>query len=299
VTRRRENLANWRVMQMLDRVRSEKGLSLRDVGTRIGYHNASRVGQYLRGQIVPGPEMVRRLAIAVEVSPIEALWLSEHYAEVFSYLDKLYRLGWSWMRDDRVNPDQDFGADFSWYHIHRSKELWQHVRLDEVPPALVTRYHRVAINNAAGVFCNVSLPKPTACAILLGIGLFPRRGDGLRSETRSFIETLSVLASEMLAPAERVKTPPGTSFRKPLSDAEKVLPWRFYGSMRLAIVAEYVHFWCESVCRAYTEYARLVLYEKGDFSERLSAGRVDAREYWHAGFPITTDLRLDSVRRNN
>lgn len=73
ITRHRGSFENVRLMQWLEREREERGLSLREIARRMGYLNASRVGDYLRMRVLPGPEIVRRLAIAIGVSPIEAL----------------------------------------------------------------------------------------------------------------------------------------------------------------------------------------------------------------------------------
>jgi transcriptional regulator with XRE-family HTH domain len=284
-TRRRENLANWRLMRWLDEERTTRGLSLRQIGESLGYLNATRVGQYFHQKIVPGAEIVRRLAIAIGVSPIDALWRAEHYSAVFDYLDDLYRLGWSWMRADCVHLDRSAGAMFTLQY--RGAE---NAAITQVPPSLAHRYHRTTIYNMGGGFRVVSLPKPMACAILLGIGLFPRRGDRVRPEARPFIQELSVIASEMLIRAERVKAP---SDRRPLKAAEDILRWRLYpGPMRLAVVAEYVHAWCDFACAAYADFARLVLYDRGGFVREPSQNE-NIWEYQKADIPSPDQLRLD------
>lgn len=271
VGRKKATLANYRVMQDIDGARKERGLSMRAVAQALGYHSASRVGMYFRQQIYAGPEMVRRLATAVGMSPIDALWRAERYREVFSYLERLRRLGWLWMHKDRVHLDPEAGAMFAMQ--------WEGVRdadINEVPAALAHRYAQGIVYNDAGVFRVVSLPRPMACAILLGIGMFPRRGDILRAETPKFIEGLSFVASDMLPQADRIKMPSNyASFSKPLRDAEKILPWRAYGRARASVAAEYVHFWCDSACKSYADYARVALYERGGF-----VGPPIENEWW-------------------
>lgn len=299
-TRRRENLANWRVMRWLDDERQQRGLSDRQVGKLIGYHNGTRVRQYLNQRIVAGPEMVGRLAVAVEVSPIEALWRAEHYSAVFDYLDKFYRLGWSWMRADKVSFDETRGSDFVPHHIGRSNSLPDNVDLEAVPDELVPRYHQVAIYNESGIYKIVSMVKPIAWAILLGVGLFPRRGDKVRPETAPLIEQLSIKASKVLPAAERAVVPPELSraLRRPFKESEKILPRRYYGRMRLAVVAEYVHHWCDVANAAYADYARLVLYEQGAFV-RAPTGDEDIWEWQRADFPTIDQLVLETPMHSN
>jgi transcriptional regulator with XRE-family HTH domain len=280
-------------MRAIDRAREERGMSLRAVGRKLGYRNASRVGKYFKQQIYAGPEMVRRLATAVGMSPIWALWESERYRDVFSYLEKLYRLGWSWMRADRVHLDRQAGAIFL--------ITWEGVRdadINEVPPDLMHRYHQATIYNEAGIFRVISLPRPMACAILLGVAMFPRRGEKLRPETRPFWEKLSFVATEMLPQAERARVPSTYSdFTRPLKDAEKILPWGFYGEARLAVVAEYVHAWCDVACKPYADYARLALYESGSF-----VGEPHENDWWsenlwtwqRAEMPSIEDLKINN-----
>lgn len=295
VSRGRANFPNWQVMQWLDEERARRGLSDREIGRRLGYHNGTRVRKYFNQQIVPGPEMVRRLAIAVGVSPIAALWIAEHYAAVFGYLQKLYGLGWSWMKADKVDFGDTFGTDFSSYYINRFGKIPDNVMLNEAPTELADRYHHATIYYNAGVLKRVSLAKPIACAILLAVAVFPRRGEKLRPEATSLFEQLSVVASEMITAAEMraAQVPPGVrkSLRRPLREAEKILPWRFYGSMRLAVVGEYVHAWCDFANVAYANYARLALYQEGAFVGEPGE-HEDMWQELRADLPNIDDLRV-------
>lgn len=269
--RRRPNIANWRVMQWFDEKRKADGLSLGDVAHALGYKSASRVSQYFRQEIVPGPEMIRQIALAVGVSPIEALWRSEHYGTVLNYLNLLYLLGWTWMKEDVVGFNGTFGSDYVPHYVRRRGEIPNNVELDEVPYDLRARYHGAAIYHQEGILVKVSLVKPIACAILLAVGLFPRRGDQLRAESKRFIEKLSITVGNMLPMATRAARARGIphevseALYAPLAAAEEILPSRFYGRMRLAVVAEYVHAWCDFASAPYAEYARLALYQQGAY----------------------------------
>jgi transcriptional regulator with XRE-family HTH domain len=259
-------------MQWLEHERELRGLSLREVARTMGYVNASRVGDYLRMRIVPGPEIVRRLAIAIGVAPIEALWLGGHNGAVFEYFLNLYRLGWAWQREDRVHLDPHHGASFFLEH-------WAPDAPDDlsgVPPKYAHRYHEAAIYNLAGRFRTVALPKPSALAFLLAIGLFVRRGDFLRPGTRELVRELSLIASELLPRAERADVPRQVDYKEPFKRAERILPLRFPDrGTHLALVSEYVQSWCDVVCIGYANYARVALYDQGGF-----VGQPEHNEYW-------------------
>lgn len=267
-TRRRENLENWRVMKWLEAEIKAQNLSLREIARRMGYSNATRIREYLDQRIVPGPTVLANLATATGASPIEALWLANHREAVFGYLHSLYQLGWAWMRKDRLHLDPVHGADFIGYYTARAGggniPTVEDLRI--VPEELRERYHQADIYNYGGFFRPIALPKPMACALMLAIGLFPRRGEYVHEQTRSFIQELGLVAVRMLPAAERISVPSELSgIQRPLKSALKILPLRFYGDMRMAIVGEYVHAWADSICKNYADYARIALYKNGSF----------------------------------
>lgn len=298
-SRRRESMENYKVMRWLDEERQRNGLSLRDVAAALGpgYRNATRVAQYFDQRIVAGPDMLQRLAIAVGVSPIDALWNAGHHGAVLDYLDKLYRLGWWWADHDRVAVHQESGADFMLQYAESGFPDDGDLR---IPPAnLAHRYHLATVYKREGkIFRVVSLPKPMAVAILLTVALFPRRGDQLRAQTKALYEPLSLIASKMMPAAELARVPPnhGFGFRKPIKDAEAVWKYRFLGPMRLAIIGEYIQRWCEFICRDYTDYARLALYEQGGFIGGSKKDEMISEEIWEwqkTSMPSVDELRME------
>lgn len=267
--RRRQSQQNYRVMRWLDEQRQQRGLSLRDVAQALGpgYRNATRVRQYFQQEIVAGPDVLQRLAVAVGISPIDALWNAGHHGAVLDYLLKLFQLGWAWADKDRVAIFPDSGASF----MIQYEEIGfpPDGDLGEPPPSLAHRYHlgTPMSKYTEKPFRYVSLPKPMACAIMLAVALFPRRGEKTKPETTPFYEQLSVVASEMLRSAEIARLPVdvNAAMKRPIKDAEAIWKYRFYGKMRLAIIGEYIHQWCDFVCLNYANYARVALYEHGAF----------------------------------
>ena len=137
------------------------GTGQREVARKLGYRNATRVGEYLQQRIVAGPDMLARLAVAVNVSPIDALWNARHYPTVLEYLNKLSRFGASWAYKDRVDIDSQ-GASFALPYSEIDFPPDGDLRIP--PPNLAHRYHTATVYNRAGIFRIISLPKPMACA---------------------------------------------------------------------------------------------------------------------------------------
>jgi hypothetical protein len=289
-------MENYKVMRWLDEERERQGISMREVGRKLGYRNATRVGQYFHQRIVAGPDMLVRLAIAVNVSPIDALWNARHYPVVLEYLNKLCRLGASWAYKDRVDIDSQ-GAFFTIQYSEIGFPPDGDLRIP--PPNIAHRYHTATVYNRAGIFRIVTLPKPMACAILLAIALFSRRGDKVRPETRTLYENLSFAVVKMIPTAEIAHLPPnvGVGFYKPIKDAQAVFQYRFYGAMRLAIVGEYMHQWCDFVCKSYADYARLALYEQGAFlGEPVKSNMYDEDiwEWQRTVMPSAEDFQIEN-----
>ncbi|HVN69519.1 MAG TPA: helix-turn-helix transcriptional regulator [Candidatus Binatia bacterium] len=282
-------------MRWLDHERERQGISLREVARRLGYRNATRVGQYFQQRIVAGPDMLVRLAVAVNVSPIDALWNARHYPTVLEYLNKLCRFGASWAYEDRVDIDSQ-GAIFTLQYSEIGFPPGGDLRMP--PPNLRHRYHIATVCNSAGILRIISLPKPMACAILLAIALFQRRGDKLRPETTPFYEKLSFAVAKMIPAAEVAHLPSnvGVGSYKPIKDAQAVFQYRFYGAMRLAIVGEYMHQWCDFVCKNYAEYARLALYKQGGFLGEPVESNMFDEDIWkwqRTAMPSAEDFQID------
>jgi transcriptional regulator with XRE-family HTH domain len=277
----------WTLMDRLEAERQSRGLSLREVARRMNQPSASRVGAYLGHRIIPGPDVLRRLCLAIGISPIDAFWQAKYYDAVFSDFENLFRLGWSWMREDNVGIDPRCGAAFGIPHWEPGRQ-----DLSGVPPQYAHRYHQGTIYNQVGRARVVALPKPMAYAFLLAIGLFVRRGDGLCLDVKELIVQLTTLASEVIPKTQLVRAPTGAGFTRPFKEAGRVLP-RGYAShyTRLAIVSEYVQSWCDMICIGYAEYARLALYCQGGFVG--TPDQVEDIWKWQSTDPITLDdLRI-------
>jgi hypothetical protein len=232
----------------------------------MGHANATRIGEYLSQRIVAGPIVLGNLAVAIGVSPIEALWSAGRHEFVLDYLQTLYELGWWWMKKDRAHLDPSAGALFFSPDAVPTKRSPEPILIDpsEVPFALKGRYHRVDVFNEAGIFRSIALPKPMACAIFLAIGLFPRRGDHAREATAAFLQQLGGVAFAYISETERRRVPADLkNLERPLKAANAIAMQRFYGDMRLAVIGEYAHAWANFVCSGYADYARVALYDRG------------------------------------
>jgi hypothetical protein len=288
ISRSRGTIANVRLMQWLQDEREQRDLSYREIGRRLGHSNGERARAYLTMRIVPGPDIVRRLAVAIGVSPIDALWIAGYQDAVFEYFRSLYRLGWAWMREDQVGLDPSRGASF--LLTHWDPEIPED--LSGVPARFADRYHCASFYNEVGTYRTVVLPKPMACAIILATGLFVRRGDVLRASVEDQIRSLSLIASNMLPAAEIAPVPKQIDYQLPFKEIQRILPRGFTDRQtKLALISEYVQDWCNTACLGYAQYARLALYEHGGFVGEPQVTEMYDEDLWRwlTVDPVTID----------
>ena len=283
---RHYNFAQW-LRAEIDR----RGISLRSVARQLGYPNASRITEYLQYRRVPTAEMVRRLADAIGLSPIEALWRAGYDATLLLDLVELYTLGWSWCREDRVHLDPRSGAVFLGYASVGED-------LSTIPEPLTSRYHSGAIfntqTNSREIREVVVLPRPMAAAIFIAVGLFPRRGDKAKPSTMEFIHALASLTSPMIKKA-RASPKRGELLTLPPTLQQAQLAAEIPGldmSSRGALIAEHVNDWANSVSSEYAHYARLALYELGGEMYHFIPESINRWEYMTADFPNTSDFKM-------
>lgn len=255
----RATLEMWRFREWFEQKLSKRDVSLREVARRIGYeHNASRLSEYIKGKRVPGAAMVRQLAEAIDASPIEALWLAGYHEAFFDELGDLHRIGWMWCRIDRVDPE-DSGVHFTLQTAPGGDPT-------AVPTELIHRYHRATIYHAGDaerrIAAEFALPWPLVLAILIAIGAFPRRGDALRPNHVERIAKLASLAGPFIRAAKVLSMPPNYKESRMLRTAKSLSHLRYLGFSGTAIVAEYVNYWADGVCRSYAAYARLALFRR-------------------------------------
>lgn len=134
-----------------------------------------------------------------------------------------------------------------------------------------------------------------ACAILLAVGLFIRRGDQLRPGMTEFVELLTVIAPRALPQAQLARAPSGGGLRKPFKEAVRVLPRRYNSHhTRLALVAEHVQSWCDVICMGYADYARLAPYKQGGFVGEPQRTNMYDEDIWK--WQSTDPLSIDDLK---
>lgn len=255
-----KSIGHYQLIRWLDDARTQQNRSLNWLGQEVGHENGSRVSEYFRGKRVPGPAMIRRLAASLGLSPTQALWRGEHWAALLDDLSALYRLGWTWCHEDRVSLGRD-GSLFL-------------ARIDRpdpgcIPHELQRRYHLGVVYNTRTVerevrHC-VNLPRPLAAAFMLGIGLFPRRGDRPKGKTAPFLDGLLAAIGPMVAIADKLpKRGPWGTMPATLDRAKSLFSEvGLHNDSRTAVFAEYVHTWADAISLRFAEYTRLALYTRG------------------------------------
>jgi hypothetical protein len=275
-------------------------MSLNKLGQELGYENGSRISEYLTGKRVAGPRIVRKLAVAIGASPIEALWLSEHGEAILDEVFALTRLGWSWCREDNAWLVSS-GAFFSAEAIRDKKDTTQATRdgedPTEVPSHIAHRYHRATLYNTQTddptIRQKITLPRPLAVAIFLATGLFPRRGDEWKPETRGFLDGLLSVSGPMLKLSDELSPETlSAELPVPLQSAQTTFDQPGLSRIgRAAAVAEYTHGWVDGICESYARYARLAMFERGGV---MADVEDDPWEYLRADVPEAAELALST-----
>jgi hypothetical protein len=269
----------WRFRQWYKDELKARRRSLRFVARAIGYtHNASRLSEYLSGKRVPGPEKVREMAEAIDASPLLALWIAGYRDAVLGELSALYKLGWLWCREDGMVLDSG---------VALTPFLDQH---------LVNRYHTATIYQTAEgphpIASKVMAPWPWAIAILISIGMFPRRGDIPVTDLFERLSTLATLAGPLVRAARKLKMPDNFAEPDGLRTAAALIPKAYLGLSGSAIVGEYVSRWAEQVDRPYVAYARLVLFTQiGCIGFDEKHGLHWLEDHKRAEFPSEAELK--------
>ncbi|HET6274547.1 MAG TPA: helix-turn-helix transcriptional regulator [Candidatus Cybelea sp.] len=240
----------WRFRQWFEEELKRSGRSLRYVARKVGYrHNASRLSEYRKGKRVPGPEMVRKMAEAIDASPLVALWIAGYREAFLGELAALYRLGWMWCREDGVQPGSGVGL----------AQMFDDERMRD-------RYHKATIyqtsEGAHPIATEVVAPWPWALAIFIAVGTFPRRGDIPIPDVLDQLNKLATLAGPLVRVAHGVKMPENFAESKLLDIAASIIPKLYLGLSGSAIVDEYINLWADQVSRPYSAYVRLVLFSE-------------------------------------
>jgi hypothetical protein len=271
----------WRFRQWYEDELKARGRSLRYAARRLGYrHNASRLSEYLKGKRVPGPEMVRKMAEAIDASPLLALWIAGYREAFLGELAALYKLGWMWCREDGVDPRFGLARPFD--------------------DRLRDRYHKATIyqtsEGAHPVAAEIVVPWPWAVAIFVAVGIFPRRGDIPIPDLFDRVSKLATLAGPLVRMSRGVQMPENFAESKLLDIAASIIPRVYLGLSGSAIVDEYINLWADQVSREYSAYVRLVLFsEIGCIGFVENHGRHWLEDGKRAEFP--RDEELNAITR--
>jgi hypothetical protein len=321
--RGQRTLEYWRLWNWLEAEREDRGVTKRAIARHFGHKNATRIGQYLRGEIVAGPEVVRGLAEAIGVSPVEALWRAGYQGAFFHELVELQKLAWVWCREDGVHLDSSDGVFFFNSPVVTPQSDGSNdapVSLNvtpqredafHAPDSLRHRYHTGTIynynENGRRIFREVTVPRPLAAAIIIAVGYFPRRGDLLTPTAIDFASEVASAAGPMIFESQRARYR-GQRVVVPqvLKRAELISPERWLTpATRAALMAEYVHCWANMTSHRYAEYARLAMYEKGGSMPFEHTSKPEFNDIWMyqtADLPDVTEIALadsNEPPRNN
>ena len=295
-SRSRHTIQYWNFTRWLNEQIEAQGKSRSSIARHFGFESPSRISHYLNCRIVAGPAVVRKFASALDISPIEALRQAGYYSAIFDEFAKLYERGWLWCQRDNVSF-LDGEAHFF------SQTADSTVDSSSIPKSLRASYHQGLVYGTylgpREIQRKVAVPLPIADGILLAVGLFPRRGDGLKTGAHDFITQLTRSTGPILNEEwyNSNRNRPTAVFRALTEAAALFKDRRRPGEVRAALSSEYVQRWAEEVSRPYTLYARLALYDFGGRIQYSEDGIVKALtdnpwEYQSADIPRIEDFTL-------
>ena len=295
-SRSRHTIQYWNFTRWLNEQVEAQGKSRKSIARHFGFESPSRISQYLNCRIVAGPAVVRKFASALDISPIEALRQAGYYEAIFDEFAKLYERGWLWCQRDNVSF-LDGEAHFFAQAADSQDDP------SSIPEILRASYHQGLVYGTylgpREIQRQVAVPLPIADGILLAVGLFPRRGDGLKPGAHEFITQLTQSTEPILNEEwyNSNRHRPTAVFRSLTEAAALFKDRRRPGETRAALSSEYVQRWAEEVSRPYTLYARLALYEFGGRIQYSEDGIVKSLtdnpwEYQSADIPRIEDFNL-------
>jgi hypothetical protein len=281
------NFARWLSSQV-----EASGVSRKSIARHFGYKSVSRITEYLSYKRVPGPDVVRRFADAIGLSPIAVLREAGYYTAILEDLRRLYERGWIWCQRDRVSLDHDGGCHF--YFPTPGNESDPTV----IPPHLVGYYHDgIIFRSVDGEWqYRHAVPLPIAIAVLLVVGYFPRRGDRLREGVEPLLAHLAMESSKILQERWVNSNPnrPPKHFAM-LQDAATLFDsGRCQRPARTAVCSEYLHGWIDQISSGYARFARLALYSSGGILEDTDLPGYFSDDPWKYQFAQTP--AIDEIR---
>ncbi len=244
----------------------------------LGHDTTQQINRFLRGML-PMPETLKKLCEAMDVSWLGAFIRAGYYGEVLSILADLERLAVSWKSEDCVYPtdDRQFrsvgvikinGISVidalnqpkyrGRYHLGCYQEAPHEIHPDEALPLEQAAFFKEQAANPRPVCCVV--PKPMAVAIFIAVAGFARRGDIYKDGQSIYAANIIASAAPLidLAIAKRSRRSSLPPLLQKVLDALK--DKQISLDMGRIIAAEFITSWADSLCRAYTYYARLAMF---------------------------------------
>lgn len=258
------------------------GRSKRSVLAAMGYEGGTnRLNSYFRGERLPAPETLRAICVAIGASYVEVVDRFGYYREIIGILADLVWFGARWLQEaeSRGKPmDAKRYAFGSWLQPERqvvcvklapiefspgeTSSASVPSSLDCVDPSL-SRETVIAPEHTT----TTKVPKPIGLAIMLAVLAFPRRGDVYKKGARQYRERLAREAHHLVDAAEcgRAETKAAGRPRNLPSYLQRAChvlddPHLAFDSKR-PVAGEYVQAWADSLCKPFTDYARLAAFE--------------------------------------
>lgn len=269
----------------LNEVVTNSKVSKLKIAAAIGHDTTQQLNKFLRGDVMPMPETLRKICDCIGVPWTMAYAHAGYYGEILDILTVLSLLSDQWLEEDRAQPRR---PRFRHGVLHIGElPIWEAME----QPRYATRYtagswlERPPLPPSEADFENIALehreafkklyeeeareprtiwcfvPKPLGLAILIAVAGFPRRGDIYKSGADRYAADIFAASTKLIELAEqrvrRSYTLPPLLQRAEDALKDGALPFE----LRRVIAAEYTVKWADQECEFYTHIVRLAALE--------------------------------------
>ena len=269
----------------LNEVVANSKVSKLKIAAAIGHDTTQQLNKFLRGDVMPMPETLRRICDCIGVPWTMAYAHAGYYGEILGILALLSQLANKWLKEDDALPDRkhfrsgvlQIGGLPVWEALQQSRlgaryTVGSWVEQPPLPPRdsdleqfapehreAFKRFYEEESKEPRTVRCYV--PKPLGLAILIAVAGFARRGDIYKSGADRYAADIFAASTQLIELAEqtiaRSYTLPTLLQRADDALKDRELPF----VLRRVIAAEYVVRWADQECEFYTHIVRLAALE--------------------------------------
>ncbi len=238
-------------LHWLKRVKEHRGVSTRSVARALGRVDASnrQVNDYFGGRVFPMPNVLIRIARALDLPPLHVLSLGGYNSELMRPIENLFLLGQQWLEEDGYTVNRD---------------LWVSTISDTINGCRYAPLHidsQVLRLQPPNPHAEADLPYsiPMLCSIWTAVNFFCIREDVQRQPFSDDMKW-SFVSTELLDAASKVKRRRTTGSAQLDRARELLLDARLSRQSAFFAACELVREWAAQNAPLLTAFAEVIHY---------------------------------------